>query len=53
VFDPKTFRDTATFDKPHQLATGVVRVYVNGVVAVEKDKATGALPGKALRHREK
>ncbi len=51
VFDPKTFRDTATFEKPHQLATGVVRLYVNGIVAVEKGKATGAEPGKALRHR--
>ena len=51
VFDPKTFRDTATFDKPHQYATGVVYLYVNGVLAVEKGKPTGALAGKALRHK--
>jgi N-acyl-D-aspartate/D-glutamate deacylase len=51
VFDPKMFRDTATFEKPHQLATGVVRLYVNGVVAVEKGKPTGSLSGKALRHK--
>jgi N-acyl-D-aspartate/D-glutamate deacylase len=50
VFDPKLFRDTATFDKPHQFATGVVQLYVNGVLAVEKGKPTDAHAGKALRH---
>src|SRR5258708_4351596 len=29
VFDPKTFRDTATFARPHSYAAGVVSVYVN------------------------
>jgi N-acyl-D-aspartate/D-glutamate deacylase len=52
VIDPKTFRDTATFDKPHQWATGVVQLYVNGVLAVEKGKPTGELAGKALRHKK-
>jgi N-acyl-D-amino-acid deacylase len=50
VFDPKTFRDTATFDKPHQLATGVRYLFVNGVLTVDHEKHTGALAGKALRH---
>src|SRR5207248_10728065 len=50
VFDPKTYRDTATFDKPHQYATGVVYLFVNGKLAVENGKATGALVGRALRH---
>ncbi|HKB41620.1 MAG TPA: D-aminoacylase [Gemmataceae bacterium] len=50
VLDPKTFRDTATFDNPHQYATGVAFLFVNGTVAVEKGKPTGALAGKALRH---
>jgi N-acyl-D-aspartate/D-glutamate deacylase len=53
VFDPKTYRDTATFDKPHQYATGVRWVFVNGVLAIEDGKATNALPGKALRHTSK
>ncbi len=51
VFDPKTFRDTATFDKPHQYATGVRYLFVNGVLTIEDGKYTGALAGKALRHR--
>ncbi|GIW80055.1 MAG: aminoacylase [Gemmatales bacterium] len=50
VFDPKTFRDTATFDKPHQYATGVRYLFVNGVATIKDGKYTGALAGKALRH---
>jgi N-acyl-D-amino-acid deacylase len=53
VFDPKTFRDRATFAKPHQYATGVRYLFVNGVPAVDKGKFTGALAGKALRHEDK
>src|SRR5581483_9049424 len=34
VFDPKAFRDTATFDKPHQYAAGVKWVFVNGTPVV-------------------
>jgi len=50
VFDPQTFRDTATFDKPHQYATGVRYLFVNGVLAIDEGKYTDALAGKALRH---
>jgi N-acyl-D-aspartate/D-glutamate deacylase len=50
VFDPKTFRDTATFDNPHQYASGVVYLFVNGTVAIEKGKVTGKLAGRARRH---
>jgi N-acyl-D-amino-acid deacylase len=50
VLDPKTFRDTATFDKPHTMSAGVVALYVNGTLAVEKGKVTIALAGRALRH---
>lgn len=50
VLDPMTFRDMATFDKPHTISTGVVALYVNGVLAVEKGKPTTALAGRALHH---
>jgi N-acyl-D-amino-acid deacylase len=50
AFDPKSFRDTATFDQPHQYATGVRLLLVNGKAAIEDGKATNALPGRVLRH---
>jgi N-acyl-D-aspartate/D-glutamate deacylase len=50
VFDPQTFRDTATFEKPHEYATGVRFLFVNGVAAIADGKPTGELAGKALRH---
>lgn len=51
VFDPRTFRDTATFDKPHQYATGVRYLWVNGKLAIDDGRVTGTLAGRALRHR--
>ena len=50
VFDPETFRDTATFDKPHQYATGVKYLFVNGKVEIDDGKYTEVRAGKALRH---
>jgi N-acyl-D-amino-acid deacylase len=52
VFDPKTFRDRATFDRPHQYANGVVHLFVNGKLAIEDGRNTGVLAGNALRHQE-
>jgi N-acyl-D-aspartate/D-glutamate deacylase len=49
VFDPKTFRDVATYDKPHQLATGVRYLFVNGELAIDDGKRTERLPGKPIR----
>jgi N-acyl-D-aspartate/D-glutamate deacylase len=50
VFDPKTFRDRATYAKPHQYATGVRYLFVNGQPAIDKGKPTGQLAGRVLRH---
>ncbi len=51
VFDPKTYRDTATFDKPHQYAKGVKWLFINGKLAIEDGKDTPALAGRVLRHK--
>ncbi len=54
VFDPETFRDTATFDKPHQYAAGVKWVLVNGHPAVRDGKyQDGVLGGRVLRWKGK
>jgi predicted amidohydrolase YtcJ len=49
VFDPKTFRDAATFDHPTRYATGVAYLFVNGVPVIAEGKPRSALPGRALR----
>jgi N-acyl-D-amino-acid deacylase len=48
IFDPARVRDTATFEKPHSYAEGVIYVFVNGEVVFEQDKMTAARPGKIL-----
>jgi N-acyl-D-amino-acid deacylase len=52
LLDPETYRDRATYDKPHAYATGVVYLWVNGKLAIEKGKFTKALGGRVLRHKE-
>lgn len=52
VFDPKTFRDQATYDAPHQYATGVKHLFVNGRPTIEDGRFTETLAGRALRHQE-
>ena len=49
IFDPATIQDHATFEKPHQLSTGVEQVFVNGVQVLRNSEATGATPGRAVR----
>src|SRR5690606_21164852 len=49
IFDPKTIQDHATFEEPHQYATGVRDVFVNGVQVLRNGEHTGALPGRVVR----
>jgi N-acyl-D-aspartate/D-glutamate deacylase len=52
VFDPKTISDMATYEHPDVLARGMRYVIVNGKLAVDGGKYTGALAGKALRKNQ-
>jgi N-acyl-D-amino-acid deacylase len=49
IFDPNTIIDKATYTQPAQLAEGVKYVIVNGQVAFENGKATGAMAGKPVK----
>jgi N-acyl-D-amino-acid deacylase len=48
VFDPATIEDHATFAEPHQYATGMVHVFVNGQQVLADGQHTGATPGRAV-----
>lgn len=49
VFDPNKIQDHATFEQPHQYATGVTHVFVNGVQVLKDGEHTGAKPGRFVR----
>ncbi len=49
VFDPDRIQDNATFEKPHQYATGMEHVIVNGIQVIKDGEHTGAKPGRVVR----
>ena len=49
IFDPETIQDHATFANPHQLATGVLHVFVNGMQVLKDGEHTGKTPGRVVR----
>jgi N-acyl-D-amino-acid deacylase len=49
VFNPDSIIDRATFEQPHQFATGVQHVFVNGVQVLRNGEHTGAKPGRVVR----
>jgi len=49
VFDPKTIADHATYEQPHQYATGVRHVWVNGIQVLRDGEHTGQKPGRVVR----
>jgi N-acyl-D-amino-acid deacylase len=49
IFDPATVTDHATYEKPHQLSTGIRDVLVNGVAVIREGRHTDAKPGRIVR----
>jgi N-acyl-D-amino-acid deacylase len=49
IFDPATVKDHATFAKPHQYATGIIHVLVNGVPVIKDSEHTNAKPGRFVK----
>jgi len=49
VFDPQKIEDHATFAQPHQYATGMIHVFVNGRQVLNDGEHTGAKPGRFVR----
>jgi N-acyl-D-amino-acid deacylase len=49
IFDPQKVQDLATYTDPHQHATGMRWVLVNGRVGIDDGKPTKALAGVVLR----
>ena len=48
VFDPEVIAERATYPDPHQFATGIGTVLVNGEVVFEHGEHTGRLPGRII-----
>jgi N-acyl-D-aspartate/D-glutamate deacylase len=48
VIDPEKFAPRADYVRPRELSTGVARLFVNGTLALDNGKTTGALPGRVL-----
>ena len=51
VFDLALLNDPATFTEPHQLAEGMIEVFVNGQAALSSGDFTGTLAGRVIRKR--
>jgi len=49
IFDPETIEDHATFENPHQYATGVEHVFVNGIQVLNDGEHTGKFPGRFVK----
>ncbi len=52
MFDPAKLRETSTYEKPHALAEGMVRVLVNGRTVLVDGKITEIRAGRILSRRD-
>lgn len=48
IFDKDKICDNATFENPHQYATGMIHVFVNGIQVIRDGEHTGATPGRVI-----
>ncbi len=48
IFDPAKIQDHATFEEPHQYATGMIHVFVNGQQVLKDGEHTGNRPGRLV-----
>jgi N-acyl-D-amino-acid deacylase len=51
LFDPATVIDNATPANPHAVSTGIAKVWVNGALAYDDGKTTGARGGAVVRRK--
>ena len=51
LFNPDTISDSATYDDPKQLATGIEAVFVNGKLAYQQNRYTQSGSGEMLRYQ--
>lgn len=49
ILDPEAIQDHSTFEEPHQYATGVNHVFVNGIQVLKNGDHTNAKPGKFVK----
>ena len=49
IFDPDSIQDRSTFEEPHQYATGVTQVFVNGIQVLKDGEHTDAKPGRFIK----
>ncbi|MGB5356165.1 MAG: D-aminoacylase [Eudoraea sp.] len=49
VFDANTIKANGTFKEPHQYATGMKHVFVNGTQVIEGEEHTNNFPGRIVR----
>ena len=51
LFDLAKLNDDPSYSDPQQACSGILQVYVNGVLAAENGKVTGSRSGMVLRHK--
>ncbi len=49
IFDANTIKDNGTFEKPHQYATGMEQVFVNGGQVLKDGEHTGTFSGRFVK----